>query len=237
MPLLLAAVVIEATIGLRLVMLSRRTRGLAERLWGWAWLLDAISQGGGAVGEAAFEGLWATVNETAMAGLGSTSLACLAVGIWQIFRPEERWLAAVIGAGLFILALTFFVLSFTGGVVSSGTERSAMSWVNRGLGCVLLGWGAMECGLAYQASAKQRRLGLVEPLLVLRFQLWGVSALLILIFLLLLIGRDLLGIPNIVVRTLQPVLAFFSGVGTWITFFPPEWLKRRFDREVVTDGW
>lgn len=229
-PFIVAAVVFELVVGVRLVLLARQTRGLAERLWGWAWLLDALSQGGAALSSELLSGTPAYVLGVAMAGVGSASLSLLAVGIWQVFRAEERWMAWLIGAGLVLLTVTFTALALSGGIVSTDGTRPPMTWINRVLGCVLLAWGAIECWLAYLASAKQLRLGLVEPLRVVRFQLWGASAVFLLTFLLLLIARDVVGLPNTLVRTLQPILAFLSVVGMWLTYFPPRWMQRRFGR-------
>lgn len=232
--MVIVAVLMELVIGVRLIRLSRRTGGLAEALWGWAWVFDGTSQAGAELTKPFAGALWAEVSQGIFATLGSASLACLAVSIWFVFRPDQRGLRYLVTAlsGFLVLALLMFV-ALGHVIVPDGDGMRVMRWINRTVACTLLAWGFVESTLAYRASQKQREIGLVDPLVVVRFRLWSVSAASLLVFLVLLIAKDTVGRDapvfwESVVRFAQAPLAFLAVSCMWLTFFPTEGMHRRF---------
>ncbi|MEM6531021.1 MAG: hypothetical protein AAF654_00290 [Myxococcota bacterium] len=226
--LVLAAVLMELLIGIRLVALSLRTGGLPERLWGVAWILDATSQGGAELTRLVVDTPAFVPLNAFTAALGSGAIVSLLAGIWLVFRAEVHWMRWFVAALAFALGAVFVALLFQGQVAKfPGQPAPAMTWVNRVTAAGLLLYGGVETTLAYRASERRLRLGLSTRLESTRFLLWGIAAFCLFAFLALLMARDLLGVPSTVVRLAQPALALGSVLSMWLTFFPPDWMRKR----------
>jgi len=234
---IIIVVVLELVIGIRLIQLARRSRGWAESFWGWAWVLDALSQAGAELAKKVEHATVGSVLEWFFAGMGSASIMCLGLGIWLVFRPEERAVRTLLAFALSALSVTYLTLMVAGDAPLREfgvTASRAMTWTNRSAACLFLAWGVVESLLAYASSARQERLGLATRLQTMRFQFWSVSGSAILLFLLILISRDVLGTPRAVVRAAQPILALIAVSAMWLTFFPPHWMEERYAG--VADG-
>ncbi len=240
-PILLALVILavsmELFIGVRLIRLARRTGGVPEALWGWAWVLDGVSQVGAELAKPFAGAWWADVGLGVFTALGSGALVFLAVSIWFVFRPDERslrYLVTALSGALVLSLMTFVALGHV--TLPEGDGMRVMRWINRTVAGALLAWGFVESTWAHQASLRQLRLGLVTPLEVLRFRLWSVAAASLAAFLALLIAKDTLGrgspeLWEAIVRIAQPLLAFLAVGCMWLTFFPTAGMHRRFGGE------
>ncbi|MEM6732231.1 MAG: hypothetical protein AAF658_11790 [Myxococcota bacterium] len=142
---LLVAVVIELLIGARLIVLGRKTKGLPETLWGWAWVCDALSQGTAPIAGKNAGVAWADALRVGSTGVSSLSLALLAVSIWFVFRPDQRTLRYLVTVVSGLLALSFVAFELFGSVTfPDGEGHQVMRWINRTVAIGLLAWGLSE---------------------------------------------------------------------------------------------
>ena len=227
----LVMIVADGVVGVRLLMLARRTRRLPELCFGLSFLslgvlgypLSIVARKASMAG-APLTGLLPTA-------LFVQDLASLTMFIatWQTFRPEARWPRYVAGVGV-----ALFTASLLGDSMLAGTWvlRDGGAWYELGFwaraGAFV--WAAAESGRYYGAMRRRSRLGLADPVVMDRFKLWTISAWAIsAAFLIFYLGR--LWAEN--VATSVPVLAATSiaglvaGLTVWLTFMPPDsYLKR-----------
>lgn len=162
-------------VGIKLLMLARRTRQLPELTVGIGFVLVAFL--GYPLGLAALglEGPVARVAfcvGTVAASVGSMSIY---VFTWRVFRPEEPWARALAGAGMLGLAAVA-----VGSVVEGmHAERVTDPYLvhRQILVGVSYAWTAAE-SLRYWGLLRRRLvLGLADPLVANRFLLWALSGL------------------------------------------------------------
>jgi len=169
-------------IGLRLLLLARRTRGIPELTLGAGTLL---------IGGLGYPFAIATnvvgATRPALAGVFMVTGATLChLGIvantfftWKVFRPRALWARGLVG--LFIAAAA---VGFTANLrVVLATASPAMSAVQPWTFFLCLvaasafGWSGVEA-LAYHTKLRRRlALGLADPVVTNRFLLWGVTSL------------------------------------------------------------
>ncbi|MEN8184366.1 MAG: hypothetical protein ABFS46_17715 [Myxococcota bacterium] len=181
---LLSFALVGSAVGVRLVLLARRTRRLPELSIGLGLLLIcalghpfcALGRLPGMLGTPLGDGLFALG-----LGLSCTGIALLYCFTWRVFRVGESWARTlVIGA-----ALTLALLAV--GLLRASSHAETLSeilpltrpWA---VGIVLAVTGAFAwTGAESFAHARrlQRRLalGLADPVVLDRFRLWGTSGL------------------------------------------------------------
>jgi hypothetical protein len=223
---LLIMIVADGVVGLRLVMLARKTRGLPELYFGCSFLsLGVIGYPLSiAARKAAMAGT--PVPELLPTALLFQDLASMAMVLatWQTFRPRDRWPRYLAWGSAAV-----FVTSLLGDSVASGTWafRDGGVWYELGFWCRAAAyvWAAVEAGRYYGSMRRRLKLGLADPVLTDRFRLWTISACAVCAaFLIFYMGR--LWAEN--VATSVPVLAATSiaglvaGVTVWLAFVPPE---------------
>lgn len=219
-------------IGLRLVWLARRNRGLPELLIGlgilgigpagFALMVFAMLFGEGRPGLA-----FALLVSAQLAIAGGAVSAY--VFNWRVFRPASAFAQGVVWA-----AAAAFLLAFAGRLVSGSyvlpmrldlwTQLSSFNVI------VCLLWGSFESLHYYGLMRRRARLGLVDPVLSNRFLLWGLG-----------IGSAGLGslIGNVVMIATGSALTELDGltlsnslfglasaVLMWIAFLPPQAYRR-----------
>jgi hypothetical protein len=224
----------SAAVGVRLLLLARRTRQAPELAMGLAFVLSAAI-GFPALTAAAVLGETGgspTVAHALMAG-GTLSTFCgyvgLAVGCWRIYRPSARWPLAPIAAGTaVVLAASATVLVSTG---DAGTAtRDAAFWCGVGVGSLTFAWNALESFLLHGQLRRRLVLGLADPEVVNRILMWGVGS--AAAFAMTLHGFALRIAVGPVVSDEQRVLASLLGmvaaVAIGLAFFPPAAYRRRF---------
>lgn len=175
---LVAFLLVSLAVGIRLLLLWRKTRGLPELMIGAGFLV------GGAFGfipehlvvtgviQGSWDGLILAIAEVA---IRSTAVLC-AVFTWRVFRPESSWarnLTFGIGA-----ALTVAHLGHPG---PWATAETPLAWNASLLTAVVrsgaFAWAAGEALREGVMARRRARLGLVSPETARRFLLWGYAML------------------------------------------------------------
>ena len=218
-------------IGIRLVWLAHRNRGLPELLIGVGIL---------GIGPAGFALMVAAMGFEDRPGVAFVCLAaaqlCIALGAmaayvfnWTVFRRDAAWARAVIVVAGVVFAVAFVGRLFAGSFtlpmrLDFWTEVGSFNMI------VCLMWGSLESLRYYGVMKRRARLGLADPLLTNRFLLWGLG-----------IGSAGVGsfVANVVMiargtamveldgLTLSNSLfGLASAVLMWIAFLPPAGYRR-----------
>jgi hypothetical protein len=233
---ILVFLVTSFAVGVRLLVLALHTRQIPELLLGLA--LFASGALGGIlyfVGTSYAEQLGATgpwVRGGGRLFLSTGSLALWAF-TWQVFRPDRRWAAALV-----VVAGSAITVSFVGeGIVSGfsgGNFDTLWAWLGflaRGLAYL---WASIESWRYLLPQRRRLRIGLGDPLVADRFQLWGISTLAALgiygVALANLLGDTVPDLAGGVFEStwalLTSALGLVSGVCVWLAFLPPDRYRR-----------
>lgn len=239
-PLVIFAV-IQALVGVRLLMLARRNRGLPELMLGSGLVMIG------------FVGTPLTVAGRTPATVGTPlGYTCFAVGIlvvlwgighlfaftWLVFRARDRWAKAMMIAVAASLAWIGF-----GMVYASVQEHELAKIIARTrpwsfATMILLTfqfvWSGFESTRYYLALRRRLALGIADPVVVNRFLLWGVSgavAALLTSGLVFCLHSGMLILRDATPLILMAVAGLLTSAGWTLTFFPPkayrEYLRRR----------
>ena len=164
--------VVSFVVGLRLVLLSRRTGLLPERLIGVSLFLagglgTALLVAASFAGEARW--LVATIS-VLMINLG---VVALGVFNWRVFRPT-LFGATLVAACIALLFLSMIVDRLAGEYLgaSRGVFSITVDYAGR---LILYGWATYESLRQYALARRRVRIGLTEPLVANRFLLWGIG--------------------------------------------------------------
>lgn len=173
---------VGATVGVKLLWLSRRTQGLPERIIGGALFLLAgvawpllLVAGSGGPSEAAVR--FATALATLIMGVGWSGMFLFT---WRVFRPGEGWARALALAGICVelaaaLAAAYRALTLADLSALRAPAPSGLAMLFGAHGLYV--WTAIE-SFRYQALLRRRiPLGLADPLVADRFGKWGWSGL------------------------------------------------------------
>ncbi|HVP29582.1 MAG TPA: hypothetical protein VMW35_10525 [Myxococcota bacterium] len=224
----LATWAVSTVLAVRLVALSRRT-GEAAELWvGLAYLLASgvgvppfILANHLRVTDPVAAQLWLLV---ALGGFLASCVA-LSLGVWRTFRATSRWplaivlVVAVAAARAFLAALR----SDPGRVPASGIAAGAVAF------SVALSWAALESLSLASVLRRRASIGLASPEVHQRVRLWGIAALLTLAnatfgtAMYFLYGTN---VPVVTTRLVQTAFTLLVTAATWISFFPPERVRR-----------
>lgn len=167
------------TVGVRLLLLHRRTRQLPELLLGVGLLamitcvpLLAVSGlGRGLVGSLRFTPMIMGL------GLFALSVTCLCSFTWRTFRPDTRWgglvVAAVCAAQLAAAIGATRALAATPAEVE--TTAAAVGWLValRVPAIVNFAWVAIEGFIQWRMARRRLTLGIGDPVVTNRFALWS----------------------------------------------------------------
>lgn len=168
-----------AAVGIRMLLLARRTGGVPELTLGLGLLLLAaigypmtvIAQAPGMGPEARY----------LVGGIG-TSIAdagvfCLFLFTWRVFRPDARWAALVVlgVVALVTLHVCGWLDSSRGATSQAELLDQSLVWSMLQLGLVVtcFGWAGAESLHQWSLARRRQRLGLADPVVVNRFLLWG----------------------------------------------------------------
>lgn len=181
----LAFIGVGGAVGVRVLLLARRTGGFAELSFGMA-LLFIVGLGYPLVLFAPAPLPDGTAS-LATRVLVSTGTVFLAVGwcslwmfTWRIFRPETPWARAlaVVGIGASAVFTVWRVARVLG--VADYASLSQPSADALGTQCLAIGayvWTGLEGGRYYGLLRRRARLGLADPVVANRFLLWGLVGL------------------------------------------------------------
>lgn len=224
-------VVILGSVGVRLVMLWRRTRELPELSLGAGLLLVSLSMPFSAVGR-----LPATALEPIGRICFSAGMFAIAAGIslmvcfnYLVFRRGSAWGLALLAllCGMLLGAAAF--MSLANGAAESvvASIRAMRPGTLAMLATILIcfGWGGSESFRCRRAQTRQMALGLGDAVVANRFWLWCVASITSSLLLLVLIGCVMAEMT--ILREPAPLMTI-SAAGTvmsmswYLTFFPPE---------------
>lgn len=180
----LSFMVVGGVVGVRLLLLARRSRQLPELTIGLGLVLIAP------VGYPLM--LAATVPDLFSLSTGRVlyALAMLVTAVgsssifvftWRVFRPHAAWASALVFlaiVALFVQAVASSVLAFL--VPTLEMMNQASLWfVTRQLAIMLsYGWTAVEALRYFGLLRRRMGLGLADPVVANRFLLWGVAGVL-----------------------------------------------------------
>ena len=211
--------VVSFVVGLRLVLLSRRTGLLPERLIGVSLFL-AGGLGTALLVAASFAGeaRWlVTTISVLMINLG---VVALGVFNWRVFRPT-LFGATLVAACIALLFLSMIVDRLAGEYLgaSRGVFSITVDYAGR---LILYGWATYESLRQYALARRRVRIGLTEPLVANRFLLWGIGTSAALGIWLHAFWSELLRRPD-PTETYLVITALGSAcaLAIWLAFFPP----------------
>jgi len=177
---ILLVVVISVLIGIRLIVLWLRTRGLPELLLGATLLLTAGIGYPGQIIATRIEGP-AVVPLYLVAYVAvSAGVALLYLFTWRVFRAQERWalvLACVGGAALALNVVLRAQRVMASGHIDIGPEALDECLFQGFTVAIAYLWTAWESLRHYGMMRRRIRLGLADPAVANRFLLWGTMAL------------------------------------------------------------
>lgn len=223
----LAFFVVALVVGIRLLLLWRRTRQLPELLMGVGVLgIGPIGFGAMTIGTVSMSNL-PVANASFAIGTVAVATGVLAKCTfnWLVYRRESV-LAKIVTCGVGILIL---VVLATHAIDGQWAPKTAMAWdsLTRSLaqiGCLF--WGSGESLYYWSRMRRRMSLGLADSVVVNRFLMWGLGA----GFAGLGTGigftaEIITGIPTLqipwVVST-SSVFGFAAAVSIYLAFVPPE---------------
>jgi hypothetical protein len=228
-------VLASLVIGLRLLLLARRTRELPEFAIGLALFL----MGGLGYPLVSVARLATGVPEGPRIALFLVCIVFNVVGTlgvcvfnWRVFRPTQPWARSLTLAFSGALAFAFALQSVTPGLAPAALRNEGAGYhVFMALQGGPIAWAALE-SLRYQRLLKRRaRLGLADLVVVNRILLWGAGMLSAFVIsavssLLAFLGVDVATTP-VGALVIAPLGLVAAGC-VWLAFLPPAAYTRRF---------
>jgi hypothetical protein len=226
-----AFIVASLVLGLKLLLLWRRTREVPELTLGLSFVV------GGAIGYvswfvlgiAAMKGASASVvHAIALVGLAaSCSGATLnGIGVARVFRGDARWPLVGVGALGLVMAVGWATYWRATGL------GSMTFWISMIAATPIYAWGAFEALSLALALHKRARIGLADPIVVNRLAQWGVSGIAVVgMIVIALVSRMIHGpTPQPWTQAVAALLGLLAAATIWMGFFPPAALRTRLQR-------
>ncbi len=176
-------IVTVSVVGVRMLLLARRTHGRHELLIGAGMVLigtiatpiSVVSGFGKTVGEMSLP-LWLLGTFVTQVGIAS-----IYAFTWQVFRPNDAWGRGIVVAGVLFMVVGTAVAAHA--LAAAPRDASAPLTARNGLfvgmvgysGCFL--WSAIEGLVQYANARKRMALGLADAVIANRFLLWGLFGL------------------------------------------------------------
>jgi hypothetical protein len=232
-----AFILTSLVLGLRLVWIARRTRGLPEFVLGFGlFLMGGLGYPLMAVAQQA-----TGMDMHVRVGMLVTQMLCTTIGMTgvtlftrRVFRPGETW-AAWTTPGCLLAYLAMMIGQGAGPGFAAALQGADAIWFRSSyIGIAVMVWTGAE-SLRYHLMLRRRQaLGLAEPAVVDRFRLWSISMFAASsISLLGIVLRELFGVSvngttagNLLVGPLGLVIA----IALWLAFLPPAFYLRRVER-------
>ena len=223
-------------VGVRMLLLARRTRRLPELAVGAGSVLicgvgfpASLASGFGGLVEQVNLPLWVASELVTQVGV-----TLLYVFTLQVFRPGVRWAK---GLTIFVASYLPVTLAAAGHALSVAAPgehsvqvvRSELLLCFAGYGGCFV-WSAAESLHHYRMARRRQALGLADAVVVSRFRLWGIYALAATGILAanavgVLLGHDISASPVVLIPS--GVLGFVASVAMYLVFFPPAWYLAR----------
>ncbi len=211
-------------VGVRLLLVGRRTQMRAETLLGVMFLTSGV-----------FGNFFLALGYTAPPALapGFTGIAtalfyvgtvCLVAFLRHVLYPGRQW-ARILEWILRAVCVVVFIGEARAGGFATPAPDGVWAWIGVVLHGGTFGWVSVDTALYRRRLARQLRLGLVEPIVVQRVFLWSVAA-----------GAaslaafsDAIGsLGNEFASLVYPIASVCGLVGAlsiWAAFFPPRWIR------------
>jgi hypothetical protein len=169
--------IVALVVGVRLLLLARRTRELPELLMG-VGVLGIGPVGFGFMVGAQQAGENASL-QTVLLGIGTFAVAAGALAKyifnWRVYHPESVIArAVVVAAGLFLFGSSVHAGITTGFAAESEASARYVIRSSLQIGCLL--WGSLESLLYWRKMRLRMGLGLADPVVTNRFLMWAIGA-------------------------------------------------------------
>jgi hypothetical protein len=232
----LMTIVAALVLGIRLLRLAARTRGVPEFAIGVSFLLGGflgflfVMIGNPAAGVALSVPVAEMLFRLGMSLIG-VAVCFTYIFVWQTFRPGSSTVR-----GLTLTAIVC-ILASSWAVWSASIEEALLSPLYLFGEAVRMGgmvWGCTEAMRYHAVMRRRQALGLADPVVTNRFLLWGVAMGAGVITSLTGLCMTLFGMTEMVGLGAWPYLvlgifATISPVAQWFAFFPPrgycEWVQ------------
>ena len=224
---------ISLVIGIRLLALWSRTRGMPELLLGTMLLLISGIGYPGQIVSSRIES--ASVVSLYLLGYGAVSagIALLYLFTWRVFRAQERWALVFACAGAALLGFNVFERArdvLVSHDVRLGAETMWEGLLQAATVTAAYLWTAWE-SLRHHGMMKRRvRLGLADPVLANRFLLWGAMSLFAsmgIVWSAAAFGMGMDVMNNPVVLVPSSVSGIAQAVLLLLALMPPQWYLER----------
>jgi len=232
---MLIALIITLAMGVRLLLVARRTRGLPELLFGISFLTGGLGQAFGQIGHRLIwntPGPFATTMNTVLFGLVVVATTSLYAAIWRVFLADSTRGKVVfaLGSGLAILGFAMRIHSGDFATMKVDSDGNLLFTVTR---VALFIWGALEAFHQSSMLTKRAKLGLADAVAANQIWLWGIAAVFS-IGLTTVIGHSTIVLHRSPLEdpfgTALVMLCVFGSAGAmWCAFFPPKRLRRHFE--------
>jgi len=224
--------VVTFAVGVRLLLLARRTRQLPELAFGIGFVCGALGSAAGQLGQRLLwnePGPLATVMGTACFGMLVFSTVMIFVAVWRIFRPDVAWAKLACALGCVVTFVSFGIRIADGDLLTGQLETRGLLvyMITRSL---LFIWTSAEAFRYYAMLRRRLALGLADPVATNQILLWGVASMAMLgtlgivITSLFLLHRHPFDLPA--ATALITMLCLILPVSMWCSFFPPAALRR-----------
>jgi hypothetical protein len=230
-------------IGLRLVWLAHRNRGLPELLIG----LGILGIGPAGFALMVFAMLFGQGRPLlALVLLAAAQLAMSGGAVaayvfnWTVFRRGAAWARALVGVAAAAFAVAFLGRLATGSYVLP-MRLDAWSQLSSFDVILCLLWGSYESLRYHDLMRRRARLGLADPVLANRFLLWGLGigsagvGSLIGNLVMLVRGSAMVELDGLTLSNSMFGLA--AAVLMWIAFLPPDAYRRWIQARARARGW
>jgi hypothetical protein len=229
----LVLIAVCGVIGVRLLALARRTRGLPELLIGAAFVLA----GGFGIGFSLLRAIAPVPDgvRLALAGVSSVGMhagvSCIAAFTWRVFRPGD-----VAGKLGFVALATLLLASLVRELATQEPTRVAAGmqalWSVTVCATVYL-WAAFESGRYWILLRRRLRIGIGDRFVATQMLCWSIGSLAIALGWIRDIVLKLSGVSTDAIGSYATTFLVLVCAGAyWIAFFPPA----RFRRWVAAAG-
>ena len=168
-------------IGLRLLLLARRTRRVPELAIGLGiFLIGGVSYPLAVISSYLRDTAPALAVACIVASATSSHLGVTAncVFIWKVFRPAAGWARALVILAIVATGIGFagnLHLGLTGGVHTMADKKGWTLFL-MATAVLAFSWAAVESLLYHDKLRRRLAFGMADPIVVDRFWLWGISS-------------------------------------------------------------
>lgn len=228
----LLTIVLSVYVCIRLVAVARRTRGAAEVAMGTYQLLVVLAIVIYAIVRVLFaRGQLENLFSLAVAAnmLIAFGVVALAVGVWRIYRPSDRWASVLCGVLSFWVVAGWLATSLGDVLPTTSVATPSNAFFVTGRSAVYL-WGGIE-GLRYHRMMRRRvALGLGDAVVAHQILLWGFFSLAMGSLAVSTLTAGFIMGEAYVTWTpgtfLTPIVSLVASVCLWLGFFPPASYRR-----------